>query len=218
MGAGVAAAFAKYSPKETSKAPYIIIIGRSKQSADQVISQMKSLNSQGTYEFVQGDLTLMTGVRNVAKQVNLKVDKVNFLCMSQGIMTLKTHDDTEEGIDRKVALHFYSRFLLTSLLMAKLEKAQESGEDARMLTILTAGRGGPIYENDLGLKEHKSLKAKMDTALTYNDLMVEELGLRYPKLSFTHAYPGAVNTNILREMPWYLKMLYVPLSTPNLGT
>jgi len=108
IGAGVATAFAKYAPKEN--APHIILIGRSRQGADSVIGEMKKLNSNGKYEFVQGDLTLMKNVRAVTEEVAKKVDKINYLCMSPGVFTLKGQDDTEEGIDRKMALHFYSRY------------------------------------------------------------------------------------------------------------
>jgi NAD(P)-dependent dehydrogenase (short-subunit alcohol dehydrogenase family) len=71
---------------------------------------MKKVNSAGRYEFVKGDLSLMKGVRSVANEVASKVDKINYLCMSSGILTLKAQDDTEEGLDRKSSLHFYSRF------------------------------------------------------------------------------------------------------------
>ena len=113
IGAGVAKAFAKYGPKDAN-APYIILIGRSRQGAEDVINEMKKHNSNGKYEFVQGDLSLMKGVRGVAAEIAGKVEGINYLCMSPGIMTMKTKDDTEEGIDRKMALHFYSRYLVAT--------------------------------------------------------------------------------------------------------
>jgi NAD(P)-dependent dehydrogenase (short-subunit alcohol dehydrogenase family) len=183
IGAGVAKAFAKYGPKDAN-APYIILIGRSRQGAEDVINEMKKHNSNGKYEFIQGDLSLMKGVRGVAAEIAGKVDEINYLCMSQGIMTMKTKDDTEEGIDRKMSLHFYSRyripilgltisFLLGNLLLPKLEKSADKGEDARVLSVLAAGKGGAIDLNDLGLKDSYGLKRKADSATTYNDLMIE---------------------------------------------
>ena len=126
----------------------------------------------------------MKGVRGVATEIAGKVEEINYLCMSQGIMTMKTKDDTEEGIDRKMSLHFYSRyripilgltisFLLGNLLLPKLEKSADKGEDARVLSVLAAGKGGAIDLNDLGLKDSYGLKRKADSATTYNDLMIE---------------------------------------------
>jgi NAD(P)-dependent dehydrogenase (short-subunit alcohol dehydrogenase family) len=109
IGAGIAIAFARYAPKDINTAPHVILIGRSHQAADSVIEKMKKLNAAGNYEFITGDLTLMEGVREVASQIDSKVDKINYLCMTQGIVSFKDKDDTHEGIDRKMALSYYSR-------------------------------------------------------------------------------------------------------------
>ena len=58
-------------------------------------------------------------------------------------------------------------------MVPKLEKAADKGEDARVLTVLAAGKGGTIDVDDLGLKEYSSLKRKADVATSYNDLFVE---------------------------------------------
>jgi len=58
-------------------------------------------------------------------------------------------------------------------LLPKLQKAADKGKDARVLTVLAAGKGGPIDMNDLGLKSGASLKRNADYSTTYNDLMVE---------------------------------------------
>jgi NAD(P)-dependent dehydrogenase (short-subunit alcohol dehydrogenase family) len=91
-----------------------------------VIAEMKNLNSAGQYEFIKGDLSLMKGVRSVADEVAGKVDRINYLCMTAGILSLKAHDDTEEGIDRKTSLNFYSR--LTYLSSRKLTHVDFSWE------------------------------------------------------------------------------------------
>ena len=108
IGAGIAMAMAKYSPQDAN-APHIILIGRNRQSVDAVIESMTKANSAGKYEFVQGDLTLMKNVKSVVAEIAKRVECVNFLCMSPGIATFAVNDDTEEGIDRKLALHFYAR-------------------------------------------------------------------------------------------------------------
>lgn len=65
------------------------------------------------------------------------------------------------------------RFLLGNLLLPKLEKSAEKGEEARVLTVLSAGKGGDIDLNDLGLKESSGLRRKASSAGNYNDLMIE---------------------------------------------
>ena len=109
IGAAIATAFVKYSPKDAPNSPHVIIVGRSRDGANTVIEEMTSLNPAGKYEFVQGDLSLMSSVRAVAKEVGSKVDKVNFLVLTAGMLGLGKND-TSEGNDMKLSLDFYSRY------------------------------------------------------------------------------------------------------------
>ena len=74
--------------------------------------------------------------------------------------------------------------------MPKLEKSTDKGEEARVLSVLAAGKGGTIDMDDLGLKNRSSLKRKADSATTYNDLMVEVKG----ELSLLADRAGVVNS------------------------
>ena len=65
------------------------------------------------------------------------------------------------------------RFLLGNLLLPKLEKAADAGEDARLLTVLNAEKGGDIDLDDLERKKHPGLIGKARSVTTYNDLMTE---------------------------------------------
>jgi hypothetical protein len=61
---------------------------------------------------------------------------------------------------------------LGNLLIPKLERAAEKGEEARVLSVLGAGSGGTIDVNNLGLS-NAGLKRKADSSTTYTDLMIE---------------------------------------------
>ena len=96
-------------------------------------------------------------------------------------LTLKGRDETSEGLDRKLALNYYARWKFTNDLMPLLRKAKDAGEDAKMLSVLSAGHGGPIDLDDLGLKKGFSLYAAGVAAVTYNDLMIE-VCLAFPEI------------------------------------
>ncbi len=58
--------------------------------------------------------------------------------------------------------------------MPLLQKAKDAGEDAKMLTVLSAGlESGPIDLDDLGLKKNFTLPNAARSMSTYNDLMVQ---------------------------------------------
>jgi hypothetical protein len=71
----------------------------------------------------------MKNVNEVTKELLTRLPKINFLVMTPGIMTTKGRDETEEGIDRKLAVHYYARWKFVSDLLPALKKAKELGED-----------------------------------------------------------------------------------------
>ncbi|KAG5352064.1 hypothetical protein C0989_003989 [Termitomyces sp. Mn162] len=195
IGQGLAEAFARH----TRGNAHIILIGRNRAAAEAIIAQFPKPTGSATYthEFVQCDVSRMKNIESVTKELVARVPKINFLFMSPGIMTMKGRDETEEGIDTKLAIHYYSRWKFINGLAPALVKAQEAGEDAKVLSVLAAGKGGEINFNDLGLKNTFSLTNAALSAPTYNDLMLQDYSKKYPGLTFVHSYPGFVRSSLM---------------------
>ncbi|KAJ4475533.1 hypothetical protein J3R30DRAFT_3294682 [Lentinula aciculospora] len=193
IGEGMAEAYAKH----TQGNAHIIIVGRNRAAAERIISRFpKPTSPDAKHEFLQCDVTLMRNVRSASEEIRSKVSIIDILAMSQGFMTTSGRNETEEGIDRKLAVHYYSRWLFIKELMPLLENAKERSGDAKVISVLAAGYGGPINIDDLGLEKTYSLKNAALQAPTYNDLMLEEFASLHPVITFVHAYPGAVRTNL----------------------
>ncbi|KPM35579.1 hypothetical protein AK830_g10989 [Neonectria ditissima] len=132
--------------------------------------------------------------------------KLDYLIMTQGIMTTGGRAETSEGIDRKMALHYYGKQLLIRELLPALK------EDAKVIIVLDARVGSPdklIWE-DLDLKTHFSLAKAADHCISMTDAMVQFYASQQQKQGtnkrhFVHAFPGGVNTGIYKELPWYLR-------------
>ncbi|KIK00464.1 hypothetical protein K443DRAFT_7662 [Laccaria amethystina LaAM-08-1] len=194
IGQAMAEAFGKYTQGNAT----IIIAGRNRAAADAIIAKLPKPTTPGvSHEFVECDATLMKNVHATTKEILSRHPKINFLVMSPGYMTLKGRDETEEGIDRKLALNYYARWTFANGLLPALKKAKEDGEDAKVCSVLGAGKGGEIDVEDLGLKKSFSVANAALASPTYTDLMMEELAERNPDLTFIHAYPGFVRTNLL---------------------
>lgn len=121
--------------------------------------------------------------------------KLDFLVLTQGMATMQGHTPTVEGLDEKLALHYYSRVAFAKALAPLLESATPGG---RVLTVLSAGVHGTYagWRDDTAISAaNYSLKNAADGAGFYNDLAVDSLSREHPTLSFTHAAPGFVNTN-----------------------
>jgi NAD(P)-dependent dehydrogenase (short-subunit alcohol dehydrogenase family) len=168
IGHATAEAFARYTKGDA----HIIICGRNRAAADSIIAAFPK-TTKSRYEFVECDATLMKNVQATTTSLLSSLPKLNYLFITTGYLTLKGRDETSEGIDKKLALNYYARWKFIYDLMPLLRKAKDAGEDAKAMSVLAAGKGGPIDLDDLGLKKGFSLSAAGVAAATYNDLMIE---------------------------------------------
>ncbi|TDL25333.1 NAD(P)-binding protein [Rickenella mellea] len=208
IGQSMAEAFARY----TKGNAHIIICGRNRTAGESIIAKfpkptVSSPSGAPLHEFVQCDATLMKNVGVTTSDLLARLPKLNFLVLSQGALNVQGRSETEEGIDKKLALNHYSRFKFINDLLPLLQKAADAGEDAKAMSVLGAGHAGKIDVNDLGLKKGYGLTAAALGAATYNDCMVEEFGARNPSIAFTHIYPGVVRTPIFGRMHWTMALL-----------
>ncbi|EJD55710.1 NAD(P)-binding protein [Auricularia subglabra TFB-10046 SS5] len=213
VGRGVAEVLAKY----TKGSAHLVLIGRNKSAADEIIAGLPAPANGGKYEFVQCDVSSMRNVGAVTRELSERLGKINYLVLSAGYLSLAGYTPTEDGVDRKLAVHYYSRFKFARDLVPLLEKAAGAGEPARVLTVLDSTHGGPIHFDDMNLEKHYSAAQAAAVGCTYNDAAVAALAKRYPTVSFTHAYPGLVNTGIFKSLPFGLRHISAALA-PVLGT
>jgi hypothetical protein len=93
-------------------------------------------------------------------------------------VSLKGLDIGEEGVDRQMAALYYSKWAFIDGLLPALREAHGAGEDARVAALHTAGRGGPVDLDDLGLLKGiggglKNLRKIVPQLASYQDLMAE---------------------------------------------
>lgn len=170
IGRGMAEVFGRYTQGKTD----IVIVGRNQGAAESVFSTIP-LPTDKTYkrDFIQCDVTRMKNVETATTDILSRYSTINFLVLSTGIMTMKGRDETEEGLDTKLAVHYYSRWKFIKDLLPTLNKASSEGQDAKVFSVLAPGKGGEIDLNDLGLKKTFSVTNAALQAPTYNDLMME---------------------------------------------
>ncbi|KAG8931700.1 hypothetical protein FRC02_002351 [Tulasnella sp. 418] len=208
IGRAMAERFAHY----TQGNAHILICGRSQSAADEIISSLPKTN-ESLYEFIPCDVSLMKNIVQTTSQLKSRLSTLNYLVMSQGVFTFEGRKETSEGIDFKLALHFYSRWKFVEELIPLLSKAKEEGQEARVMSVLGPGYAGKIDTDDLGLRKNYSVRNAALSAPTYNDLFVEAYSTKYPQLAFMHTYPGFVDTPLGSNSHWALNLAR-PLLTP----
>ncbi|KAK1825986.1 putative oxidoreductase YkvO [Podospora conica] len=201
IGHAMACRLASTSPPSSS----IIISGRTCPSP---------LPHPETISFLPLDATSMRSIKSYTTslaQSHFASSKIDVLIMSQGIMSTAPRTETPEGIDRKMALHYYGKQLLIRELLPLLTPS------ARVVTVYDGWLGSPdkLLWDDLDLKRpgNYGLAKAADHCVSMTDGMVQWWATRGQaevsvggKRHFVHAYPGGVNTNLMREvLPGYLQ-------------
>jgi NAD(P)-dependent dehydrogenase (short-subunit alcohol dehydrogenase family) len=181
----------------------VTIAGRNEASAKQVVEECKQLG-KGNHSYILCDgQYVKTGL-----EFGKNVSKLDVLILTQGIATLQGRTETSEGIDQKMALHYYGRvgFILGLLPLLR------SSTSPSVLSVLSAGVHSEYkeYLSDPQLKENYSLSNCANAAGFYNDLALDQLSQENSQIHFSHAAPGVVNTNWGTEFPFVLRMLLKP--------
>ena len=66
----------------------IYFVGRSQESADSISGELKALNSEGEYNFIKADVSLIHNVDKVCQDIKDKEGSINLLFLSPGAMHL----------------------------------------------------------------------------------------------------------------------------------
>ena len=148
-----------------TKSPHIYLIGRNETEASRIIPELESLNPTSQVSFIKSDVSLLKNVDEACKQIKEKETRVNLLFTTVGVMTMNgKYDSTVEGLDHKLALHYYTRARFTHnllpLLTAAANEPDPNANLSRVVSVLDAavGRGTAPNYSDLALKNNYSLR------------------------------------------------------------
>ncbi|KAL4789805.1 hypothetical protein BDV19DRAFT_373551, partial [Aspergillus venezuelensis] len=198
-----------------STSPRIYLIGRSQSAADNAIERIKTLNPNAQPTFLKADISLLKGVDSVCDEIKKREKYLNLLFMTPGYLTLSGRDETSEGMDRKLVLHYYARMRFISNLQPLLSNAtspEPAGDGkvptpslSRVVSVLDpwtpAVNGGQLNYNDLSLKHNFSLRTCGLHASMMGNFYLETMARRYTGTTFIHAFPSGVDTGVLRDFP-----------------
>jgi hypothetical protein len=83
-------------------------------AANSIFKGMPPATDGGSYEFTPCDVSLMKNIHATTSELLARLPKLNYLVLTSGFLGMGGRDDTEEGIDRKLALHYYARWKFTN--------------------------------------------------------------------------------------------------------
>ena len=200
IGKGMALRFAQQRINVT-------IMGRNEQVGKELISEMKQLNPEGRYDMIVCNASSMKEIVKACESYKKQHDRLDYCVLTQGIATMEGRNETMEGIDNKLALHYYGRVMFVKQLNDVMRETSKQN-DVRVLSVLSGGIHSPYTKlDDLDLKKNYSLANAANAAGFYNDLAMDQLSREEgnENIAFIHAAPGFVNTTLGNDFPFYLR-------------
>jgi NAD(P)-dependent dehydrogenase (short-subunit alcohol dehydrogenase family) len=81
-------------------------------SASSASSQDESKLGKPVRDFIPCDVWLMRDVARATNELKTTkgVEKINYLVLTPGMMTMQGRTESDEGIDQKMAVHYYGRW------------------------------------------------------------------------------------------------------------
>ncbi len=184
MGMATTAALADKGAK-------VIMLCRSEERGKETYEKLME-NKDRELELILCDLGDYDSIRNFARQVKAKYDRIDILVNNAGFISLD-RQFTKEGLERQFGINHIGHFLLTMLLLKKM------GEGSRIVNVASgAHKTGKIHFNDINLSKNFNVITAYSQSKLANVLFTRELARRVKKRGITVncCHPGAVATNI----------------------
>jgi NAD(P)-dependent dehydrogenase (short-subunit alcohol dehydrogenase family) len=198
----------------------VVIVGRDEARTRETARSIASESSNPKIDFLVADLSSQAQVRRLAEQFKSKYSRLDVLINNAGAIFTK-RETSVDGIEKTWALNHLAEFLLTQLLLDRLE----ASAPARIVNVASAAHtSGKIDFTDLqGDKKYSGLKAYSQSKLA-NIMFTYALARRlngkgvranclHPGIvgtGFGHNTPGLVNTMLNLARPF--------LTTPQQGS
>lgn len=105
-------------------------IERGQRAADEI-----SKESCGDVSFIQCDLADSQSIKSFAAKFNEGYDRLDLLINNAGVMAIENRAVTKDGYEMQMGVNHFGHFLLTKLLMDKLQAAGTVDEPARVVNV-----------------------------------------------------------------------------------
>jgi NAD(P)-dependent dehydrogenase (short-subunit alcohol dehydrogenase family) len=187
----------------------VFVVGRDEARGAEVVAECSAASGPlgEAHEFIRCDASLLSACRATAADVAARVPALDALVLSQGIASMAGFTPTAEGIDVKLALHYFGRVAFVQALLPLLRAAPSP----RVLAVLSAGVHGTYAHSvdDFELRQRFSIKNAADAAGCYTDAAWDSLSREAgnERVTFVHAAPGFVATSWGTELPFLMRGL-----------
>jgi retinol dehydrogenase 12 len=181
LGRAAASALAKQGVE-------LAIVGRERDRVDAVVQEAQAAGGGAPVDGYVADLGLMSEVRRLAAELRDSYSHIDVLANNAGAL-FASRKVTSEGFEQTFALNHLAPFLLTNLLLDRLDGGRV------VTTASDAHTGGALNLDDLQTASGKYAAMRVyGTSKLCNIMFTRELAKRAPQLHANCFHPGVVRT------------------------
>jgi NAD(P)-dependent dehydrogenase (short-subunit alcohol dehydrogenase family) len=196
---------------EIAKSGATVVIGcRDKKRGEAAVEEIKKASSNAKVEMLQLDLSSMQSVRNAAEEFKKKHNRLDVLINNAAVF-LRNREVTEDGLEKTFETNYLSHFLLTHLLLDTLKASAPS----RIINVASKHTGIKINFDDLQTEKNYSFMKAVGPTKLGMILFSRELSKKLEGTGVTvnSLHPGLAKSNILQQVPGFVKFLFTMMST-----
>ncbi|RFU27606.1 hypothetical protein B7463_g8738, partial [Scytalidium lignicola] len=178
------------------KALTTFYVGRSEERFTSQRKKLESLNPGLEVVFLEADISLISGIDIISKQITIAETKVDYFYIVKGaFFSTYRNVDTKEGLDICCALSSYLKVRLITNLLPLLRQSPRP----RILSVLNGGKEKLMRGDDIGLDNVQNYgpQAAINHTTTMNTLALEHWASdkNNRRVTFLHSFPGLVATD-----------------------
>ena len=171
----------------------VVIVGHNQERGEAAVEEIRVRSHNESVELMLADLSVKAEVRGLAEEFQERHDRLDVLANNAGLVQSK-RTETPDGIETTLAINHLAPFLLTKLLLGRLEKSAPS----RVITVSSeAQRWGTMnFEDMQSRRKYRGFPVYGMTKLA-NIMFTYELAERLngTGVSANCLHPGSVGTN-----------------------
>ncbi|KAI1823887.1 hypothetical protein F4861DRAFT_301313 [Xylaria intraflava] len=204
---GIGETTLKHFAKQARK-PRIYFLGRRESEGQRIQAALKELNPDGEYHYLKYDVSLIKNVDEVCRYIQGREETINLLFLTSGTLTTGKH--TTEDLHYPIALGYYCRMRFIANLLPQIRRAPGL---RRVVTVLSGGKEGKVFTDDLH-GNRVSIMSLRGHIASITTIALSALAKCAPEVSFIHAFPGFVKTDLAREFTGLGATILKAIATP----
>ncbi len=187
----------------------IMLLGRSKEKTLRVVSELNKIANKENTHYVPCDLASQKSIRNAAETILEKCPRIDLLINCAGAQTGAERKVTNDGYETNWAINHLGPFLLTNLLLERIEESAP----ARIVNLSSATeKSGHIHFEDLQLAENWSVFKAYPQAKLAMNICTRKMAreLEGSGVTVNALNPGFIKSNLLRDLKGWTALIGVP--------